>query len=455
MERLAEKDLLNWYQGKNRKPLILRGARQVGKSTLVKLFAKNQKLDLIEVNLEKSKINGFDLDEIDIKKIINEIEYKSQKEITKKSLLFFDEIQANPKALQALRYFYEDQPDIAVMAAGSLLEFSLNDHEFSMPVGRIEYYHLGPMTFTEYLLALGNKKLVSDLTTNPLETSFLAFDKLKAHLREFYYIGGMPEAVKSYAEDGSFLSVEKIHRSIIETYVDDFSKYATKSQSIHLGHLIKSLPIHLGKKLKYSQLLPDVKHPSIKKAITLLENAKIIMKCSHSNASGIPLSSQVDESVFKLYFLDIGLLNFLLGLDANDIMSSSASRLLNEGIMAEQFIAQHLKYLSKKESSTPLMYWLKDKKKESAEIDFLIQRSKNIIPIEVKSGKSGTLKSLHYFMMDKKLKKALRFDLLKRASSSLDENINSSLFDGEKQRNFKYTLRNLPLFLIEYIDQLL
>lgn len=455
MERKATEDILAWYKGKNRKPLILRGARQVGKSTLVRLFAKSLKLNLIEVNLEKLKINGFNADEIDVQKILNEIEYKTQKSISKTSLIFLDEIQANPKAIQALRYFYEDKPELAVIAAGSLLEFVLNDHQFSMPVGRVDYYHLGPMTFTEYLQALGNKKLVEDLKKDPLNTAIIAFDKLSQHLREFYYIGGMPEAIKTFVEEQSYLPVEKVHRSIIETYIDDFSKYASKTETVHLGNLIKILPSHLGQKIKYSELLPDARHPVIKKSLSLLEQARIVTKCSHTNASGIPLISQIDESVFKLYFLDIGLLNYLLGLDANDILSLSTEKLLTEGIMAEQFIAQHLKYLTAKDSSLPLMYWLKDKKKEAAEIDFVIQRSKKIIPIEVKSGKTGTLKSLNYFMVEKKLPQAVRFDLLERKKGMSVEKINTSLFDGIKQQKCIYNLSNFPLFLIEYLDFLI
>lgn len=455
MVRKASQFLAEWHRRKNRKPLILRGARQVGKSTLVRLFAKEHQLDLVEVNLERQKIAGFNSESIDIDKTLQEIEYITRKTLTKKSLIFIDEIQSQPQAIRALRYFYEDRPDLAVIAAGSLLEFVLSSHQFSMPVGRIEYLHLGPMSFEEYLLALGNDKLVKDLRKKPIETAQIAFDKLSGHLREYYYIGGMPEAIKVFIEEKSFLPVEEVHRSIVETYIDDFPKYASSSESINLGNLLKSLPRHLGKKIKYSELLPEIRHTAIKKALQLLEQAKIVTKCVHSNASGIPLVAQIDDSVFKLYFLDVGLLNHLLGLSAKDILSISQEKLLSEGVMAEQFIAQHLQYLTPRDSAEPLFYWLKDKKKDAAEVDFLIQRSREMIPMEVKAGKSGTLKSLSYFMMEKKLRRAIRFDLRVRDAGEIDKKINTSLFDGKTQRKSVYTLSNYPLFVVEYLDQIL
>lgn len=456
MKRKAEADLLVWYKQKKRKPLILRGARQVGKSTLVKLFAKENKLELIEVNLEKSKIESFNSDEIEIDIIIQEIEYKTKARFTKKTLLFLDEIQANPRAIMALRYFFEDRPEVAIIAAGSLLEFVLNDHTISMPVGRVEYYHLGPLTFEEFLLAKGEKRIVEDLCEKPFEVSFLLFNKLQRYLMEYFYVGGMPEAVSTFCETKSFVEVEKVHRSIIETYRDDFPKYATKAEAVNLGQLIKLIANHVGKKIKYSELLKDVKHAPIKKALLLLENAKIIFRCSHSNASGIPLGSQIEESVFKVYFLDIGLLNHLLGIDAEDILNSESNKeiLLIRGVLAEQFVAQQLKYSSQKFASETLFYWLKDLKKEGAEIDFLIQKSSGIIPIEVKSNKSGTLKSLFVFMQLKELKKAIRFDMKKRKPDEIIENMNTSIFNGVKNQKVAFMLYNYPLFLVNFLDHL-
>jgi uncharacterized protein len=451
MRRKQLESLKQWWRDKDRKPIILRGARQVGKSTLVRLFAKAHDLNLIEINLEKVTIKSFEQEDIDIENIVKEISYKTKQNFDDNSLLFIDEIQESPRALQALRYFYEEKNEIAVIAAGSLLEFSLHQHNFSLPVGRVEYMHLGPMTFIEFLWAQGQETLASDMLTNLEGTIDIAFDLLKKSLREFYFVGGMPEAVKAHSEGRNWQAISKIHQSIMETYIDDFGKYATSTQSVHLGHLLKTLPFHIGKKIKFSELLSNVQHPQIKRAVELLEQAKIISKCYHSNASGIPLSSQIDESVFKIYFLDIGLLNFLMGLRADHILELSAEGLLTEGIMAEQFIAQHLKYMLIQDSQ-PLLYWLKDKKKNNAEIDFLIQKGKNIIPIEVKAGKSGTLKSLIYFMGDKKLKEAIRFDMKQR--NELNEKIETSFFD-QKLKKVSIQLKNYPLFAVEILEKLL
>jgi predicted AAA+ superfamily ATPase len=443
MKRTALLDLDVWYQGKKRKPLILRGARQVGKSTLVRLFAESRKLKLIEINFEKTKLKKIDTDQIDLEQIILEIELKSQQPITKNTLIFFDEIQESAKAIQILRYFYEERPDIAIIAAGSLLEFVLNDHRFSMPVGRVEYYHLGPVTFGEYLTAIGKEDWVKKLALDPFQTAETLYSSLSIHLREYFYIGGMPEAIQTFLDQRSYLAVKKIHQSIMDTYLDDFQKYATKSQSIHLGNLIRTLPRFLGKKIKLAELLPETKHSAIKNALQLLEQAKIIRRCVHTNATGIPLYSIADESVFKLYFLDIGLLNHLLGISADDIINEQGEKAVTEGIQAEQFVAQHL--------TEPLFYWLKNKKKEQAEIDFIIQKSKRIIPIEVKSGKSGTLKSLHHFMCNHQLTFAVRFDLKDRKKSAATEQMNCAIFDGKNTIQYQYQLNNFPLFAVEWL----
>ena len=353
----------------------------------------------------------------------------------------------------ALRYFYEERPDIAVIAAGSLLEFALNDQDISIPVGRVEYYHLGPMSFEEFLLALGQENLVMNLRKKPEATGQLVFDKLCRHLKEYYYIGGMPEAVATYVETKSFLAVASIHRSILETYKDDFPKYATKAESVNLGVLLSTISRHVGKKIKYSELLRDVKHSSIKKALWLLENARIVFRCTHSNASGIPLLGQIEESVFKIYFLDIGLLNSLLGIEAEETLKTDDHNLNNniQGLLAEQFIAQQLKFLSQKSASETLFYWLRDLKKQGAEIDFMIQKSSEIIPIEVKSGKSGTLKSLIVFAFEKKIKSAIRFDLKKRSDDELTEKINTIIVDEGQKKKVVFKLLNYPIFLINFV----
>ena len=230
MKRFAEEKLKRWYGKKQRKPLIIRGARQVGKSTLVRNFAQDNQLNLVEVNLERAPL----LDELfktnETRRILLELESLASQNITdQNTLLFLDEIQATPSAIAALRYLSEDRPRLAIIAAGSLLEFTLASHHFSMPVGRVEYFHLGPMSFKEFLLALEESYLFECLEkySDTKTIAQTAHDKLLKLQREYFFIGGMPEAVLVYSQTKSLSETREIHRSIIQTYQDDFSKYAT------------------------------------------------------------------------------------------------------------------------------------------------------------------------------------------------------------------------------------
>jgi predicted AAA+ superfamily ATPase len=258
--RTAIKRLTSWNQSINRKPLVLRGARQVGKSTLVRTFAKELGLDLLEINLEKQRALNKSFKTLDLKTILQELEFVLGKKIPPNGLLFLDEIQATPWALAALRYFFEEMPELAVIAAGSLLEFTLSEHEFSMPVGRVETMHLGPMNFEEYLMAFNEDQLVETLLKWSPESgqpfSEIAHDKLSKRLREFLFVGGMPEAVREFRDSGSFLKATEVQESILATYQNDFSKYATKNELIRLQEIFVNVPRQLGRKIKYSTMIP-------------------------------------------------------------------------------------------------------------------------------------------------------------------------------------------------------
>jgi predicted AAA+ superfamily ATPase len=413
MQRLAEKDLEIWWKRKKRKPLLLRGARQVGKSTLIRTFAKNNKIQLIEVNLEKRKLRSVSAEaksvDIDIKKILNEIESHYEVKISKNIILFFDEIQAQPQMIPILRYFYEELPDLPILAAGSLLEFVLEQHQFQMPVGRIEYLHLGPMTFEEYLIARKKTNLLNQIKASNFHLESFQYDELTNNLKEFLFVGGMPEAVAEFIETNSFSEVTRIHRSIFETYHDDFPKYAKSTQLNKIQKIFERIPAFIGKKLKYSEFYPDLQSREIKHYLHLLSLARVIHFCYHSNCSGLPLSSQKDEKIFKLYFLDVGLLNHIMGIKWDMIENFTDKEFLTRGNIAEQFVAQHLAYQNEK--SPELYYWLKDKSSEKAEVDFVIEANGKIIPVEVKAGKSGWLHSLKQFHLEKKNQDALRFFL--------------------------------------------
>jgi uncharacterized protein len=221
MKRQAEQDLLKWFHRKDRSPLIIRGARQVGKSTLVKIFCESNHLDLIEINLEKEKIKSAEAQSFSLQNILDEIQFKTKKVIGPKTVIFLDEIQEQPKLLSALRYFYEERIEIAVIAAGSLLEIALKSENFSFPVGRVEFYHLGPMNFTEFLWATNNELLAQKIAN--LDFTPGVHEMAREELCKFYYIGGMPKAIKSFVDESSLIPVRRIQEQILQAYAGRFS----------------------------------------------------------------------------------------------------------------------------------------------------------------------------------------------------------------------------------------
>jgi predicted AAA+ superfamily ATPase len=269
--RSAEKHLENWYKKQGRKPLVIRGARQVGKSTLVRQFAKNLGLTLNEINLERYLYLDNIFKSLDIDIIIKELDALIGRNLlSPESILFLDEIQATPHAIQALRYFYEDKPTLPVICAGSLLEFTLADHHFSMPVGRIEYYHLGPITFSEFLNAIDPdiKSYCSEFHIDQ-KIPLTAHNKLIKHQREYLFVGGMPEAASAYIENHGLPEVTAVHRSITDTYQDDFSKYAKQKDLVLLQKIFRQIPRIIGQKIKYSNISRDNKSREVKTVIDL------------------------------------------------------------------------------------------------------------------------------------------------------------------------------------------
>lgn len=406
MKRIYENDLNEWYQDNDRKPLILRGARQVGKSTLVRLFAENSGLDLIEINLEKRQFQSLIAQQFDIQDWIVEIESIAKKRVHKKTLIFIDEIQSQVKALTMLRYFYEERPETAVITAGSLLEIALHNEEVSFPVGRVSFMWIGPMTFGEYLMALGS----NDLYLRVLENNLLDFhhQMLLDELKKYYFIGGMPKSIKTYIETKSFVEVRAIQEEILQTYQEDFPKYGKRINTDRLVSVFKQLAFHLGKKLIYQHLDRESKSIEVKKCIELFIKANIIVPAYHSDANGIPLKSQIDMNVFKIYFLDIGLVNCLHEFSWDGFNKIFDETFSTKGFLAEQFVAQHLAYHLNKKAQPELMYWLRDKNINKAEIDFLTSAGGEIFPIEVKSQSGGKLKSLKVFAEEKNILKSFK-----------------------------------------------
>ena len=453
MERQQLQFLHNWLNGKHRKPLIIRGARQVGKSTLVALFARKNHQTLCNVNLERYPELSIIFSGKNPEQILQQIEFLPNiSAIADDTLLFLDEIQAVPEAIPALRYFYEDMPDFPVVSAGSLLEFALADHTFSMPVGRIQYLHMGPMTFCEFLLAMGEEQLYDFIGQYETGRKIgeIIHQRLLQLLRSYYFVGGMPEAVAVFADSHSYKAVSEVHGSIIETYRDDFPKYAGTRNLNRMLNVFNFAAGNVGVKIKYSNISSQDQSVTIKKDIELLAMARVIGKVIHSNCSGMPLQADIKNRVYKLLFLDIGLMNAICGLDWRNLSQMDEKKLINQGAIAEQFVGQHLQAMLADKPNRELNYWLREGSSSNAELDFVVGLSGNIVPIEVKSGATGTLKSLHQFMGTKQAPFAVRFD----SNLPTVQQVDTVISVNKKRHNLKYQLLSLPLYLVERLDSL-
>lgn len=449
MLRYAEKDLKSWYSRKDRPPLIIRGARQVGKSTLVKQFARNQNLDLIEINFELLKLQALMKEELSIDDILLEIEAKSKKKITSNSLIFFDELQVSPKAIQSLRYFYELKPQIAIIGAGSLLDLVLNEEEISFPVGRVQFYYLGPMTFTEFLWALGEDSLSEKLE----QDEFFDFlhDQYSELLKKYLFIGGMPKVIQTFIDSQSMLEVSLAQGNLVQTYKADFPKYGKRINTQRLDKIFESVPRQVGRKVIYQNFDQDSKAREIKRALELLQDARVITPCYHSAACVFPLKAGVDDRILKYYFLDIGLLNYFHQLDWSTFISQYQSFFLTKGTMAEQFVAQHLCFFRGSWEPPELYYWLKDKSSQKAEVDFLVGVGHEIWPIEVKSEGQGQLQSLKYFCAEKNILHGIKIS--QHFFKTMD--MQRKITQNQNSKVISFRLHNIPLYAIEALPRLI
>lgn len=452
-QRDAVQYLLQWLGKKRRKPLILRGARQVGKSTLVRLFADSAGLTLFEVNLERHLFLDDIFKSLDMELIVRELEALVGNPLNlPKVCLFLDEIQATPYALQALRYFYEEYPELPVVAAGSLLEFTLADHPFSMPVGRVEYFHLYPFTFQEFLGVTKPSLLPYLHTLSPVinELPSAAHQQLLKQLRDYFLVGGLPEAVQAFVEDKSLQEVTAVHRSIVSTYQDDFSKYTRQNDLLLIHKIFNHIPKSLGQKVKYTNISRDDRAAQVRKGISLLTKARICHQVKHSHCTGLPLAAESSETVYKLIFMDIGLVNHICGCDWRTIAALDDRQLVNEGGLAEQFIGQHLIDISGGLDKPSLHYWLREKKSSNAEVDYVIGIKGRVLPVEVKSGTSGSLKSLQQFVYGKDANLAIRFDLNPPSLQHVENTIRTA----HGNQKVSYSLLSIPLYGVQELERI-
>jgi len=393
---------------------VVRGARQVGKTWLVRDLARRHRLELLEINFERDP----DLDRIfegsSPRRALEDLALLEGKSVEPGAcLLFLDEIQARPTLLARLRWFAEELPELAVVAAGSLLEFALAEHNFSMPVGRVTYRYLEPLSFEEFLLAHGEDALVARLS------AFLPGDELSPSVHErahtyygrFAMVGGMPAVVAADAEGASAKDVRRLQTDLMATYRDDFAKYAGRLDTHVLDLVLTSVAAQLGSKFVYARTDADVKHVHAKSSLELLARSRVITIAAHSAADGIPLAGAADPKKRKALFLDVGLAHALLRTPAEAAFPRVADLAPDvRGRLTEQLAGQELRAMQPGSGDEPVLhYWQRDGGRPG-EIDYLVEIDQVIVPVKLKAGATGAMKSLHQFMHDKNLQLALRVD---------------------------------------------
>jgi len=412
IKRNIDKVLLSWKTDTDRKPLLIRGARQVGKSSTIEHFGAHFE-SLITVNFEKNKklITLFDGD-LDVKEICLKLSVQFKKPIVPgKTLLFFDEIQSCPNAIMSLRYFYEDYPELHIIAAGSLLEFALEELP-SFGVGRIDFLFMYPFSFQEFLLACGEELLWNEVCkSSPEKPLFSVFhEKCLDFLKKYLIIGGMPIAVSNFVKNNDILLVQKALDRLILSFHNDFAKYKKKLPALLLREVFASVVKQAGGKFIYSKAA-ETSHYNIKQAINLLIMAGLVIPVVSSSANGIPLGAEVNHKKCKMLLFDTGIFQRLLGLHLSDFLFSNEFDVINKGAIAEQFAGLELIKNSTSFMPENLYFWTREKEKSQAEVDYLLQHNEKMIPIEVKSGKSGKMQSLHLFMNEKKSEFGIRTSL--------------------------------------------
>ena len=419
-ERIIDQHLSEWAARPVHKPVLLRGARQVGKSTAVRHLGESFKY-FVEINLEKQPdYIGLFKKDLDVKRIVPQMAAMCGTPIiANETLLFIDEIQESQEAIMALRYFKEDMPDLHVVAAGSLLEFVLDDIP-TFGVGRIHSMYMFPMTFDEFLQANGEQLLLDARrqanADSPLPTPL--HDKLVGLVRTFMLVGGMPESVAKWAETHDYLQCQEVQDDIITGYEADFPKYKKKVDPQLLVATMRSAATQATNKFVYSQVAGGYKTAEVKKALDLLIKAGILIPVTHTDGNGLPLGDEADESYRKMLLLDTGLMLRLLNMSMGDISSitthiltATAADLVNKGPMAEMLAGLEVLHYLSPNIRHDLFYWVRQAKNSLAEIDYLLSRDMKVLPLEVKSGVQGGMKSLWDFMRDKKLSQAIRCSL--------------------------------------------
>jgi uncharacterized protein len=436
MKRNIINELLKWKESRDRLPLLIRGARQVGKTYIVEEFGKTHYPDMVKINFEQQREfkNCFNI--LYPEKILQLVYAVGGKAVVPgKTLLFLDEIQECPAAISALRYFYEQMPELHVIAAGSLLEFTMRQPDFNMPVGRVQSCYLKPLSFIEFLIAAGKNSLVEYISNVNIHDGIdnAVHQQLLMHVREYLVLGGMPAVLNTFFNTADLEQSQIRQHVILENYRHDFAKYAKYSDIKYLQSLFDKAPGLIGKHFKYSAVDPHILSRDLKRCVRDLIDAGVIYTCFATAASGLPLTTTINEKKFKLFFVDVGLVNYTTHLSSRTLMDEDLI-LLHQGMLAEQFVGQELLAYMPCYRNDPLYYWESSKPTSLAEIDFVLTTNDMILPIEVKAGATGRLKSLKIFMDEK--------------SSPIGLRISQNLL------SFDNTILSIPLYMISQINRL-
>lgn len=432
MYRMAMENLLAWKQSRRRKPLIIEGARQVGKTWLMKEFGRQAYGDTVYINFDSNaRMAELFASDLDTKRLVLGLElYAGRKIDPENALLIFDEVQEVPRALAALKYFCEDAPQYHIVCAGSLLGIALH-RGTSFPVGKVDFLKLYPLSFQEFLMAIG-KKQFSELLDQQDFSMITSFRETYADaLKQYYFVGGMPEAVESFAENQDFNEVRQIQKRILAAYEQDFSKYAPNEVVPRLRMLWNSIPAQLAKENKkfiYGLVREGARAKDYETALLWLSDCGLVHRVSRVNAPGIPLRAYEDMKAFKLFVLDVGLLGRMTGLHQRTLLDGNALFVEFKGALTEQYVCQQLKTLADLE----LCYYTNDR--GSCEVDFVVDTGGRVMPLEVKAETNLRAKSLRTY----------------REKFSPELAIRTSMADYRKEDG----LVNLPLYAIGQIGSL-
>ncbi|MDR0830787.1 MAG: ATP-binding protein [Prevotellaceae bacterium] len=414
IKRQIDNELASWKTAKNRKPLLLRGARQVGKSSSVRELGKIFE-NFVEINFEhkdfKTAKEIFEKHSSP-KLICEELSaIFGVKIVAGETLLFLDEIQNCIPAISALRYFYEEMQELHVVAAGSLLEFALQQIP-SFGVGRIRSLWMYPLSFNEFLRANDFEVLADKVQQATSETEFseAMHKKCVEQLKHFLLVGGMPEVVAEYVNSGSLLDCQQILDDLTNTLYDDFAKYKEKVSVLRLREVFNAVIQQTGGKFVLSNI-QELNHLQIKECLEMLEMAGLIYPVTHTSANGLPLGAEINTKYRKFMLFDVGIYQRYLKLDIAQILNADNFDNINKGALAELFAATELKKSTPANSPSDLYYWRRERDGSSAEVDFVIQRGENIVPVEVKSGTKGSMQSMFLFLKEKNRKYGIRTSL--------------------------------------------